>query len=227
MYIAYTPEQEALRAELRAYFARAHDPRGRGRGARAATPAARHCLEAVRKMGRDGWLGIGWPTEYGGQGRGARRAVHLLRRGLARAAPRSRCSPSTRSARRSWQFGTEEQKRVLPAAHPARASCTSPIGYTEPQSGTDLASLQTTRGARRRRVGDQRPEDLHQPGRLRRLHLAGGPHRPRRPEAQGHLDLRGAHHRRPASRTRPSTRMVERRDHQHLLRRRAGARRRR
>ena len=28
------------------------------------------CLEAVRTMGRDGWLGLGWPAEFGGQGRG-------------------------------------------------------------------------------------------------------------------------------------------------------------
>jgi len=68
MYIAYTPEQEALRAELRTYFAELMTPRGRGRG-RPRRHRGPHCLEAVRKMGRDGWLGIGWPTEYGGQGR--------------------------------------------------------------------------------------------------------------------------------------------------------------
>ena len=41
--------------------------------------------------------------------------------------------------------------------------------------------------AGRRRVGRQRPEDLDHPGRLRRLHLRAGPHRPGRTEAQGHL----------------------------------------
>src|SRR5262249_39465952 len=68
MYIAYTPEQEALRAELRTYFAELMTPEVEAEVARGDTGGP-HCLEAVRKMGRDGWLGIGWPTEYGGQGR--------------------------------------------------------------------------------------------------------------------------------------------------------------
>jgi alkylation response protein AidB-like acyl-CoA dehydrogenase len=67
--IAFTPEQEALRDELRAYFAELMTPQllqeiedsGEGGG-----PLYQQTL---RKMGTDGWLGIGWPKEYGGQGR--------------------------------------------------------------------------------------------------------------------------------------------------------------
>ena len=68
MYLDYTPEQRRLREELRAYFARLMTPElqtelswKEGGG-----PLYRH---ALRQMGRDGWLGIGWPQEYGGQGR--------------------------------------------------------------------------------------------------------------------------------------------------------------
>src|SRR4029077_6572503 len=68
MYLAYTPDQEALRAELRAYFAELMTAEVEAEVARGDTGGP-HCLEAVRKMGREGWLGIGWPTEYGGQGR--------------------------------------------------------------------------------------------------------------------------------------------------------------
>src|SRR5262245_40403778 len=68
MYIAYTPEQERLRDELRAYFGELMTPEVEAEVERGDTGGP-HCLEAVRKMGRDGWLGIGWPTEYGGQGR--------------------------------------------------------------------------------------------------------------------------------------------------------------
>ena len=68
MYLEETPEQQALRAELRAYFDRV------------LTPEVRSALDGeseggdafraiVRQLGADGWLGIGWPTEYGGQGR--------------------------------------------------------------------------------------------------------------------------------------------------------------
>jgi len=68
MHLEETPEQLALRSELRAYFAEL------------LTPEVRHALDfepeggetfrrIVRQMGSDGWLGIGWPVEYGGQGR--------------------------------------------------------------------------------------------------------------------------------------------------------------
>ncbi len=65
MYLAYSAEQEALRQELRGYFADLMTPAVEAEVVEGETggPA---CLEAVRKMGRDGWLGIGWPTEYGG-----------------------------------------------------------------------------------------------------------------------------------------------------------------
>src|SRR5262249_56814835 len=68
MYIAYTPEQEALRAELRTYFAELMTPEVEAEVARGDTGGP-HCLEAVRTMGRDGWLRIGWPTEDRGPGR--------------------------------------------------------------------------------------------------------------------------------------------------------------
>jgi len=70
MHLEETADQLALRAELRAYFAEL------------LTPEVRHALDdeteggetfrrSVRQMGSDGWLGIGWPVEYGGQGRPA------------------------------------------------------------------------------------------------------------------------------------------------------------
>ncbi len=69
MFLDYTDEQVALRKELREYFARLLTPEVRaamgdpGEG----SPLFR---DLVRQMGVDGWLGIGWPVEYGGQGRG-------------------------------------------------------------------------------------------------------------------------------------------------------------
>ena len=83
MHIGLTPEQEALRRELRAYFAELMTPEVDAEVSTGDTGGP-HCLEAVRRMGRDGWLGLGWPREYGGQGRGPDRAAHLLRRGVAR-----------------------------------------------------------------------------------------------------------------------------------------------
>ena len=63
MFIDLTPEQLALRDELRAYFA-ALIPSAESE----AMLTDRHgdvFKELVRRMGRDGWLGVGWPVEYG------------------------------------------------------------------------------------------------------------------------------------------------------------------
>src|SRR5262249_57709045 len=70
MEIGYTPEQEAMRAELRAYYERLLDP------ATVDELAHSHGIGAAprrvwKQMCADGWAGIGWPMEYGGQGKGS------------------------------------------------------------------------------------------------------------------------------------------------------------
>ena len=71
MYIDFTPEQKALRQELREYYRKLLTPDLRRRldeqWDELGGPAFR---EAMGRMGKDGWLVIGWPEEYGGQGRG-------------------------------------------------------------------------------------------------------------------------------------------------------------
>ena len=68
MHLAYTPEQKALGEELRAYFARLVTPEYQAELA-ATEGGGPLYLQTVRRLGADGWLGIGWPREYGGQGR--------------------------------------------------------------------------------------------------------------------------------------------------------------
>ena len=77
------------------------------------------------------------------------------------------------------------------------------IGYTEPEAGTDLASVEDPCGARWRRVGHQRAEALHEPRLQRRLGVARRPHRSRRARAQGHHDLRRADNRSPGFKIQP------------------------
>jgi 3-oxocholest-4-en-26-oyl-CoA dehydrogenase alpha subunit len=69
VHLDYTPEQESLRKELREYFAGllGDDAQSVGHPGEG-NPRFR---AVVRQMGTDGWLGIGWPKEYGGQGRSA------------------------------------------------------------------------------------------------------------------------------------------------------------
>ena len=91
MYLAETPEQQALRKELREYFAAMLTPEvreelgesGEGR------PLFR---ELVRKLGADGWLGLGWPKEFGGQGRPATDQFIMFDE-IQRPMRRSRSSP--------------------------------------------------------------------------------------------------------------------------------------
>jgi 3-oxocholest-4-en-26-oyl-CoA dehydrogenase alpha subunit len=140
MQIAYTPEQEALRHELRAYFAALMTPEVEAEVARGDTGGP-HCLEAVRQMGRDRWLGIGWPVEYGGQGRGPIEQLIFYDEAWRALAPIPALTINT-VAQTIMQFGTAEQKdfflpRIL------RGELHFSIGYTEPGAGTDLASLKT------------------------------------------------------------------------------------
>ena len=67
MEIGLDEDQEALRRELREYFAELVTPEIRDEmaGGELGGPKS---LEGARKMGADGWLGYGWPTEFGGQG---------------------------------------------------------------------------------------------------------------------------------------------------------------
>ena len=66
MFIELSAEQQALRDEVRAYFGSLLSE-----AEREALLTERHGTvyrEVVRRMGRDGWLGVGWPREYGGRG---------------------------------------------------------------------------------------------------------------------------------------------------------------
>jgi alkylation response protein AidB-like acyl-CoA dehydrogenase len=140
MYIAYTPEQEALRRELRSYYAELLTPeireelhRGMGTG-----PTMR---AMVRRMGADGWLGIGWPKEYGGQGRGTIEQFIFFDESMRCGAPVPMLTINT-VAPSLMRFGSDEQKRFfLPRIlEGAIHFC---IGYTEAGAGTDLAALST------------------------------------------------------------------------------------
>ena len=70
MHLAETPEQHALRVELREYFANLLTDEAR---AAIGSPGenASEFRRIIRQIGSDGWLGLAWPTEYGGQGRSA------------------------------------------------------------------------------------------------------------------------------------------------------------
>jgi alkylation response protein AidB-like acyl-CoA dehydrogenase len=147
MYIDLTDEQRALRDELRAYFgALMSDHPAEEVGAESMGPAYR---AVIRQMGSDGWLGVGWPKEYGGHGRGPIDQLIFLEEASRAGAPIPMVTLNTVGPTIA-QFGTDEQKRrFLPGILAGEIHFA--IGYTEPGAGTDLASLRT----RAQRDGDE------------------------------------------------------------------------
>ncbi|MBV9449903.1 MAG: acyl-CoA dehydrogenase family protein [Streptosporangiaceae bacterium] len=139
MFIDLTPEQVALRDELRAYFAGLMSDQERD-----AMRTDRHGAayrDVVRRMGRDGWLGVGWPAEYGGRGFGPVEQQIFADEALRADVPLPSVTLQTVGPTVA-EHGTPEQKEFfLPRILAGEVHFA--IGYTEPEAGTDLAALRT------------------------------------------------------------------------------------
>lgn len=99
--------------------------------------------EFSRDLARCGWVGMSISPQYGGSGRSAVERLVVVEQLLARGAPVSYHWVADRQSGPSIQrFGTEEQKREwLPGI--ARGELSFAIGMSEPDSGSDLASLRS------------------------------------------------------------------------------------
>jgi 3-oxocholest-4-en-26-oyl-CoA dehydrogenase alpha subunit len=138
MFLEYTAEQQELSRQLRAYFAKLMTPQVREAIAQDSRPAYR---EVVRRLGRDGWLGLGWPAEYGGQDRPLTDQYILFDEVQRAGVPFPFVTINTIGPV-IQRFGSDEQRRqYLPGI--LAGEIIFAIGYTEPEAGTDLASLKT------------------------------------------------------------------------------------
>jgi alkylation response protein AidB-like acyl-CoA dehydrogenase len=140
MEIGYTAEQEALRQELRQYYGSLLTPEIQAELAvsNGIGPTVRR---VVAQMAKDGWLGIGWPKEYGGQGRSAIEQFIFFDESMRCGAPVPMLTINTVGPT-IMDFGTPEQKEFfLPKILAGEIHFC--IGYTEPNAGTDLAALST------------------------------------------------------------------------------------
>jgi len=139
MFLDLTDEQLALRDELRAYFATLMSP-----AEREAMLTQRHGTvyrEVVRRMGRDGWLGVGWPAQYGGRGLGQVEQQVFVNEAALADVPLPAVTLQTVGPT-LMEHGSPEQKDFfLPKILTGELHFA--IGYTEPGAGTDLASLRT------------------------------------------------------------------------------------
>ncbi len=139
MYIDLNSEQKTLRQTLRTYFENLMTPERRQsvRG----MEGGKAYRELIRQIGSDGWLGVGWPKEYGGGGLTMVEQMIFLEEQRRANAPFPFVTVSTVGPA-LMDFGTQEQKReFLPRI--LAGECHFSIGYSEPNAGTDLASLST------------------------------------------------------------------------------------
>jgi 3-oxocholest-4-en-26-oyl-CoA dehydrogenase alpha subunit len=136
----YTPAQQELARELRVYFAQLMTPELEAEVSvlESGGPLAR---AALAKMGRDGWLGIGWPREYGGQGRPAIEQFIFFDEVQRAGFPIPLLTLNTVGPT-LMRHGTDLQRQLfLPKILAGELQFA--IGYTESNAGTDLAALQT------------------------------------------------------------------------------------
>ncbi len=147
MHLALTPEQEAFRQEVREYFEALMTPeiradlhtdiRGEWEGPEESSPYR----NLIRRIGADGWLAPTWPEEYGGRGLSEVEAFVFFDETQRLKVPIPFLATNTVGPT-IMAYGSQEQKdHFLPGILEGRILFA--IGYSEPEAGTDLASLNT------------------------------------------------------------------------------------
>ncbi len=141
MDLSFTPEQQAMRAEAAAFVQAELD-------AGTIQPAGNSWLSGFdrdlsKRIAAKGWIGLTWPTRYGGAGRSYVDRLTVYEPFLAAGAPLgSHWMADRQMAPSILAHGTEEQKeRYLPEIRSGDA--TYCIGMSEPQAGSDLAGVRT------------------------------------------------------------------------------------
>jgi len=141
MFIGLTEEQESLRKEIESYFSDLMTPEVRAEVKSADFAENKPYKDLIKKIGQDGWLGVGWPVEHGGKGFTPIEQYIFFNESQAAWCPipfltTNTVGPTIR------EFGTTEQKDFFLKKVLAGEVHFS-IGYSEPEAGTDLASLKT------------------------------------------------------------------------------------
>ncbi|MEH6518083.1 MAG: acyl-CoA dehydrogenase family protein [Halioglobus sp.] len=143
MNIQFTPEQLALRDELRAYFAELMTPElsaecerdlGEGGG-----PLWR---AALRQIGKDGWIGLGWPKAWGGREMSPLEQFIFVEEVMRAGYPFPFLTTESVGPMLAEHASDSLQQMIVPKI--LAGECLIAIGYSEPDAGTDLANLKTT-----------------------------------------------------------------------------------
>jgi alkylation response protein AidB-like acyl-CoA dehydrogenase len=135
VYLEFTEEQRSLQGELRAYF---EELVAEVEGSPTDEPSY---TRYTRRMGHGGWLGLGWPREYGGQARGPIDQMIFVEESHWAGVPLPLLTLNSVGPTLMALGNDEQKERLLPGI--LRGEVHFSIGYTEPSAGTDLASLKT------------------------------------------------------------------------------------
>ena len=143
MEIRFTGEQEAWRDEVRAFLDKELPPEKEFNHEFEEDPDLwDFAREFTRKVGEQGWIGLTWPKEYGGLERTSIEKTIMMEEFTYREAPMVNMIGWGLAAGSLLVGGTHEQKlKFLPAI--AKMETFWAEGLTEPDAGSDLASLQT------------------------------------------------------------------------------------
>lgn len=135
-----TQEQEQLRTELRSYL-KEQITDELLEEIKVTPEGGPIWKKYIQKLGEDGWLGVGWPVEYGGQGRTPIEQYIFLEE-IDRTGVNIPFITLETVGPTLMKLGSEEQKKYfLPKI--LKGEVEIAIGYSEPQAGTDLAALET------------------------------------------------------------------------------------
>jgi alkylation response protein AidB-like acyl-CoA dehydrogenase len=141
MEIGYSKDQRRFRDEVREYFEDLMTPRVKEALASVEVAGGSAYRDVIRQIGRDGWLVVSWPEEWGGRGLSRIESYIFFDETQRLGVPIPSLTTNTVGPT-LMRHGTDEQReRFLPGI--ARGDIHFSIGYSEPEAGTDLASLRT------------------------------------------------------------------------------------
>lgn len=143
MYVNLTAEQQALKQEIRAYFTSVATSEYRALIHDYGNPQRLASYKGlIRTMGRDGWLAVGWPKEYGGKGYTPLEQLIFFEEAFLAGVLLPFVTINTVAPALMEHGSDAHRRKFLPGI--AAGEIHFAIGYTEPSAGTDLASLKTT-----------------------------------------------------------------------------------
>lgn len=142
MEFAFSPEEEAFRAEVRAFLRDNPLERFPEDGMDAGYGSGAHSRPFMQALGARGWLSMSWPRAFGGQERPMSHRLILLEELAAAGAPFGPLSGCLQVSESIIRHGSAAlQREILPQV--ARGEATFWQGYSEPGAGSDLLALQT------------------------------------------------------------------------------------